>query len=92
MLTRSLDNSLAFLNLILPERGFYIASIKNPRAKGFMPSRFASTREQLWSIIAEADQDGFATYHACASFKEDQNDPRGTLAERSASGAPNTMC
>jgi hypothetical protein len=77
MLTRGLDIPLAFLNLILPERGFLIAAIKNPRGRGFIHI-FASTHEQLWAIIEEADQDGQATYHACASFVEPRSDPRGT--------------
>jgi hypothetical protein len=80
MLTRSPDIALAFLNLILPERGFYIASIKNPRGKGFLPNRFAATPEALWAILEEADRDGYESYHACASFKEERNDPRGTPA------------
>jgi hypothetical protein len=80
MLTRtSLDIPLTFLNLILPEQGFCIAAIKNPRGRGFIHS-FASTHEQLWAIIEEADQDRQATYHACASFREARSDPFGTPA------------
>src|SRR6516165_11374079 len=78
MLTRSLDIPLAFLNLILPEQGFLIAATKNLTGKGFLPNRFAATPETLWTILEEADRDGYEVYHACASFKEDQNDPRGT--------------
>jgi hypothetical protein len=79
MLTPTIiDTSLAFFNRILPERGCFIAAIKNPRSKGFKPSRFAATHDQLWSIIEEADRDGFEVYHANASFKEAANDPPGT--------------
>jgi hypothetical protein len=49
-----------------------------PGAKGFKPSTFASTIEDLWTIIESADRDGNETYYACAAFKEARNDPSGT--------------
>jgi hypothetical protein len=78
MLTRNDNVSVRFLKLILPEQGFYIAAIKNPKAKGFKPSIFAATIEELWAVIESADRDGYETYHACASFKEELNDPPNT--------------
>src|SRR6516165_10467573 len=78
MLTRSDDISVKFLKLILPEQGFFIAAIKNPRGRGFKPSIFASTIGELWTIIENADRDGDQNYFACASFKEELNDPPGT--------------
>jgi hypothetical protein len=85
MLTRILDIPLAFFTLILPTQGCFIAAIKK-RSNGFMPSRFASTHDELWLIIEEADQDGYATYHACASFLEARSDPTGTPAEQKRLG------
>jgi hypothetical protein len=78
MLARNDDASVKFLRLILPERGPYIAAIKNPRNRGFKPNEFAYTIEDLWTIIESADRDGYETYHACAAFKEARNDPSGT--------------
>jgi Virulence-associated protein E len=78
MLARNDDISLRFLNRILPERGPYIAAIRNPRNRGFKPNEFANTIEDLWTIIESADRDGNETYYACAAFKEARNDPSGT--------------
>ena len=78
VLARNDDISVSFLKLILPEQGYYIAAIKRLGAKGFKPSVFASTVEDLWTIIESADRDGYETYHACAAFKEARNDPSGT--------------
>lgn len=72
------DLSVTFLRLILPEQGYYIAAIKLVKRKGFKPSIFASTIEELWAAIENADRDGYETYHACASFREPHNDPPGT--------------
>jgi hypothetical protein len=80
MLTRSEDIPVRFLKLILPEQGCYIAAIKNSKAKGFKPSLFAATIEELWSVIQDADRDGYEAYQACACFKEPMNDPAGTPA------------
>ena len=78
MLARNDDISVRCLKLILPERGYYIAAVKRSGAKGFNPSTFASTIEDLWTSIESADRDGYETYHACAAFKEARNDPSGT--------------
>ena len=32
----------------------------------------------MWTVIENADRDGYETYHACAAFKEARNDPSGT--------------
>jgi hypothetical protein len=74
-------DAIRFLQLILPEQGHYIAAIKNAKSKGFKPSTFASTIEDLWSIIEEHDRDGFETYHACASYREPMNDRPGIPAK-----------
>jgi hypothetical protein len=78
MLARNDDISLRFLNSILPEQGPYIAAIRNPRNRGFKPNEFASTIDDLWTIIENADRDGCESYHALAAFKEARNDPVGT--------------
>jgi Virulence-associated protein E len=70
--------STKFLRLILPDQGFYAAAIKRTGSKGFRPTIFASSIEELWTIIENADRDGYDTYHACASFKEPRSDPPGT--------------
>jgi Virulence-associated protein E len=72
------NNSLRFLELVLPNGGHYIAALKRPAGKGFARSVFALTLQDLWNTIEAADRDGFETYHACASFKEALNDPQGT--------------
>jgi hypothetical protein len=72
------DISVRFLKLILPEQGYYIAAIKRSGAKGFKPSVFAPTIEELWTNVENAGQDGYETYHACAAYKEARNDPLGT--------------
>jgi predicted P-loop ATPase len=66
----------AFLQLILPDRGPYIAWIKTSDGRKY--NRFASTIKELWEIIKEEDRLGHTAYHACASFKEAKSDPRGT--------------
>jgi hypothetical protein len=78
MLARPDDIAIKFLKLILPERGCYIAAIKRRGAKGFRPSTFARTIEDLSCAIENANRDGYETYHACASFNEARNDPHGT--------------
>jgi hypothetical protein len=78
MLARNDDISVRFLKLILPERGPYIAAIRSPRNRGFKPNEFTHTLEDLWTVIENADRDGYETYHACAAFKEARNDPSGT--------------
>jgi hypothetical protein len=81
MLAPTEDTGLRFLRRILPEQGYYIAAVKDPRSKRFRPSEFASTLEGLWSLLQENDRNGFETYHACASFREPLNDPLGTARE-----------
>jgi hypothetical protein len=66
--------AIRFFGLILPDQGYYIAAIR--RATGFK-NEFASTLEELWAIIENADLEGHAAYHACASFKEPHNDAPG---------------
>jgi hypothetical protein len=70
------DLALQFLRLILPDRGHYVAWIKTSHGRKY--NRFASTIEELWTVIKEADGAGHTAYHACASFKEAKHDPRGT--------------
>jgi hypothetical protein len=67
--------AIKFFRLILPDQGYYIAAIR--RTTGGFKNEFASTLEDLWTIIENADRDGHAAYHACASFKESHNDAPG---------------
>jgi Virulence-associated protein E len=80
VLTRIDDISVRFLRLILPETGIYIADCKPAGSRGFKFNlrQFASTIEELAQAIENLDQDGYETYHACASFREPRNDPPGT--------------
>src|SRR5713101_1825513 len=78
MLTHVESISVTFLKKILPKQGYYIAAIKRAKTKGGFRHSFASTIEELWAIIENADRDGLETYHACASFKEALSDPPGT--------------
>jgi hypothetical protein len=68
------DIALKFLKLILPARGYYIAAIKSAGAKGFRPSIFTSSPEDLLSAAENADRDGLEVYFAPASFREALND------------------
>jgi hypothetical protein len=70
------DLAHQFLRLILPDRGHYVAWIKTSDGRKY--NRFASTIEELWTVIKEADGEGHAAYHGCASFKEARCDARGT--------------
>ena len=72
------DLSIRFLRLILPEQGYYIAAIKLAKRRGFKSSIFASTIEELWTSIENADREEYEAYHACASFREPHNDTPGT--------------
>ncbi|HEV7982716.1 MAG TPA: AAA family ATPase, partial [Xanthobacteraceae bacterium] len=70
------DLAHQFLRLILPDRGHYVAWIKTSDGRKY--NRFASTIEELWTVIKEADGAGHAAYHGCASFKEARCNARGT--------------
>jgi predicted P-loop ATPase len=77
------DPTVRFFKLILPSRGHYVAAIKLKNSKGFRSSIFATTVEELWAVLEEADRDGFEVYFACASFKQPLNNSPGTpRAER----------
>ena len=66
-----------FLRLILPPTGPYCLFVKLPgRSKGH--NEFAATIEELWAKQAAHDVAGASVWHACASFKRAENDPRGT--------------
>lgn len=68
---------LDFLRLILPPAGPYCLFVKPAgRAKGF--NEFAATIEDLWARQAAWDAKGASVWHACASFKRAENDPKGT--------------
>jgi hypothetical protein len=70
------DVACKFLRLILPEHGPYVAMIVE--AQGRKYNRFAATIDELWEIIKKADEAGCTAYHACSSFREAFNDPKGT--------------
>ena len=78
------DNiSVRFLKLIMPEQGYYIATVKRPGSKGgFKPSIFAPSVEDLWNVLQEHDRNGCEAYHGCASFKEAISDPPGATQKR----------
>jgi hypothetical protein len=86
VLTRTDNIAVRFLRLILPEQGYYAVAIKNPRSKGFKPTEFAASIEELGKIIADNDRDEYVVYHACASFNEALNDPPGTAAREKRFG------
>jgi hypothetical protein len=69
------ETACQFLHLILPDHGPYIVFVNEPN--GRKRNVFASTIEELWSIIKREDAAGHAAYHACASFKEAKHDPPG---------------
>jgi|HubBroStandDraft_4_1064222.scaffolds.fasta_scaffold00027_45 hypothetical protein len=66
-----------FLRLILPPVGPYAYLVK-PAGRTKPQNEFAPTIEALWQQMAAWDARGAETWHACASFKRAENDPRGT--------------
>jgi hypothetical protein len=71
-----------FLHLILPPAGPYCLFVK-PEGHKHGHNEFAPTIEALWQQMAAWDARGAETWHACASFKRAENDPKGTKqAER----------
>src|SRR5713101_6005847 len=78
MLTHVESISVTLLKKILPKQGNYIAAITRAQTTGGSRHSSASTIEELWTIIENADRDGLETYHTCASFKEALFDPPGT--------------
>ena len=55
-----------FLRLILPDRGYYAATIRRART-GRFENVFAGSIEELWNLIKQADEAGDTVYYACAS-------------------------
>jgi hypothetical protein len=84
------DVARQFLRMILPDQGHYVAWIKTCDGRKY--NRFASTIEDLWTIIKEADGAGHSAYHACASFKEARHDPRGTPRSQRRFGRTKHNC
>jgi hypothetical protein len=70
------DAACRFLQVILPEKGPYVAWIK--KSNGQKNNVFASTISELWAIIKSANDAGHSVYHACANFIEARHDPKGT--------------
>jgi hypothetical protein len=68
--------AIQFLQLILPPTGPYVLWVKPPARKPF--NEFAGTIEELSQKQVDWDASGAAVYHACASFKLAQKDPKGT--------------
>ena len=64
---------LAFLQLILPDRGAYVAWIKTSDGRNI--TVLLRTIEDLWNIIKEADRAGHTAYHACAELQGSQTRP-----------------
>src|SRR5260370_42302862 len=93
------ETGCQFLRLILPDRGYRVATIKNSRT-GRFENIFSSTNEELWKIIKAEDEAGHTSYHACASFKEARHDSKGTppakrqygRTKRNALGANSLWC
>jgi Virulence-associated protein E len=72
-----MPSPIDFLRLILPPVGPYCLFVKLPgRTKGH--NEFAATIEELWEKQVAHDAAGASVWHACASFKRAENDPRGT--------------
>ena len=67
----------AFLALVLPQKGPYVAFIVEKASKRKYV-KFASTIQELWELIKAADSADHTAYHACAGYKEARYDPRGT--------------
>jgi hypothetical protein len=70
------DTACQFLRLILPARGHYAAMIVESERRKY--NKFASTIEEFWEIIKQADRAVYTAYHACASYKQARHDPQGT--------------
>lgn len=69
---------IAFLRHVLPPAGPYILTCARGKVKWNV---FAATIEELWAKIEAADASPRveAVYHACASFRVAEHDPKGTL-------------
>lgn len=66
-----------FLRLILPPAGPY-ALLVRAQGRNKPHNEFAPTLEALWQQMASWEARGAEVWHACASFKRPENDPRGT--------------
>ena len=66
-----------FLRLILPPAGPYALLVRAP-GRNKPHNEFAPTLEALWQQMASWEARGAEVWHACASFKRPENDPRGT--------------
>lgn len=73
-----MSQSIDFLRHILPPAGPYILTCARGKVKWNV---FAATVKELWAKIEAADASPRveAVYHACASFRVAEHDPKGTL-------------
>jgi Domain of unknown function (DUF927) len=60
-----MDETLAFLNLVLPEEGWRCAFVQQQKHNYFF-----STNEELAQFLLQWDAAGYTVYHACATYKE----------------------
>lgn len=70
------SKSLEFLKRVLPLEGYKCATIFQENGPHF--NKFAATFEELEQLLLLTDARGDTVYHACASFKLPEHDPKGT--------------
>lgn len=70
-----MTTALAFLERILPEEGYKCATVIHDERKF---NRFFSSSTALAEFVLNEDALGKTVYHACATYKVPQSDPRGT--------------
>jgi hypothetical protein len=78
MLAHSGNDALTFFDLVLPEKGHFVAQVRNPRTKMWRNPVFAASTEELHETTQELDGDGWEVYYAIASYKEANVNPPGT--------------
>lgn len=67
---------LAFLQAVLPVEGHKVAAVIQP--SGALRHKFFLSFEEMAAYISTQDGLGLTAYHACASYKVPEMDPRGT--------------
>jgi hypothetical protein len=70
-----MTTALEFLKSVLPDEGYKCATVINDSKKW---NQFFATTEELCKFILQQDALGRTVYHACASYKVPQSDPKGT--------------
>jgi Domain of unknown function (DUF927) len=70
-----MSTTIDFLKLVLPDEGYYVATIIN---QGKARNYFCNSVDRLAQGINTADRGGLAAYHACGTFKIAAHDSKGT--------------